>query len=171
MALRHSARRKEARPNKPQGASNACGLIAFDSRREADRGARVMPLDRSGSARPFRCNPGCGLWHVGYLPALVTQGVVTADEWFGRNGHTPMRKVILPLLDHIEKTTRFGVPTISRRVCPVTDANLWTIVVDTPDAGQLVARDYSSPAEATAVALAEYRAVLTDTPMPVLVAA
>lgn len=166
MALRHSARRKETRPNKPQGASNACGLIAFDSRREADRGARRMPLEPGAPARPYHCSNGCGLWHVGYLPALVVQGVVTENEWFGRNGHEPMRKVIPPLLEHIERVTRFGVPSISRRTCMVTDRDLWTIIVDTPDAGQLIARDYDSPAEAAIVALADYGAVIAGTPVP-----
>lgn len=164
----HRARRKEHRLNKPNGATNSCGLVAFDSRREARFGAGFMPLDRSTTARPYQCKPidgkpGCGLWHVGYLPTLVIQGVVTADEWFGRNGHEAMRKVIPPLLEHIEKTTRFGTASISRRTCPVTDVDLWTIVVDTPDAGQLVAQDYDSPAEAGAVALAKYRNIITGT--------
>lgn len=164
MATRHRARRKESRLNKPNGASNSCGLIAFDSRREADLGARRMPLDPGAPARAYKCTDGCGLWHVGYLPALVVQGVVTANEWFGRNGHAPMRKVIPQLLEHVEKTTRFGTATIARRTCLVTDRDLWTIILDTPDAGQLVARDYDSPAEAAAVALTDYRAVIDGTP-------
>lgn len=166
MGSRHRARRQEARLNKPNGASNSCGLIAFDSRREAKLGARFMPLDPTQTARPFECTPaagkrGCGLWHVGYLPALVVAGVVTSDEWFGRNGHQAMSKVIPPLMEHIENVIRFGSASISRRICPVTDAQLWTIVVDTPDAGQLAAQDYDSPAEAAAVVLGKYRLIVT----------
>lgn len=168
---RHQVRRKEARRNRPTGASNSCGLIAFDSRKEADFGARFMPLDPGRTYRPYLCTTGCRLWHVGYLPELVIQGVVTSDEWYGRNGHAPMRKVIPPLLEHIQRTTRFGTPTIARRICPVTDRDLWTIILDTPDAGQLIARDYDSPAEAATVALVEYQAVIAGTPAPELVAA
>lgn len=161
---KHRARRKEHRLNKPKGAVNSCGLMAFDSRREADFGARFMPLDRTQVARPYLCKTGCGLWHVGYLPTLVVQGVVTADEWYGRNGHQAMRKVIPPLLEHITNVTRFGTPTIARRTCLVTDRDLWTVIIDTPNAGQLIARDYDSPAEAATVALAEYHAVIAGTP-------
>jgi hypothetical protein len=163
---KHGARRKEHRLNRPEGAVNACGLVAFASRREANFGATRMPLHPDMPARPYLCINGCQLWHVGYLPELVVQGVVTADEWYGRNGHKPMRSIIPPLLEQITRTTRFGTPTISRRTCMVTDRDLWTMIVDTPDAGQLAARDYDSPAEATAVVLNEYRAVIAGTAQP-----
>jgi hypothetical protein len=77
---------------KPPASTNACGVFGYFTRNDAQRRDSNRP-DIRGHRREYRCDE-CGLWHLGHLPELVVAGVVTADEWYGRNGQPPYGEII-----------------------------------------------------------------------------
>lgn len=82
MTRHHALRRDRIDP--PAG-TGACGLWTYYSRAEARRRNSDRP-DITTHRRPYRCQ-SCNGWHNGILPQLVLDGVVTAAEWYGEDGH------------------------------------------------------------------------------------
>jgi hypothetical protein len=153
MAIRNTRREKlVAGP-----ATNACGRVAFRTRKLARKGAERMPLPPDSQHRPYKCD-GCELWHVGHIPALVAQGVVTTDEWYGRNNGPAYRDILIPLLD-LARRHLGGQPWFERREHPEL-GDLWTAAGDAY--GQtLYARDYDDPVSAVEALIAQHTE-LTD---------
>jgi hypothetical protein len=102
------------------GASNACGKIAYATRRAARADAQRADL-RPGSSgikmRAYRCqvdDGGCGWWHNGHLPKAVRRGELTAREAYGQNevesmaGQRPI-DMTEGVLTPRETAARFGV--------------------------------------------------------------
>lgn len=58
------------------------GKRGYFSRKAAKAAQRANHPDDSGM-RPYRCDEGTGLWHIGHLPDVVKQrGLVAADVLF-----------------------------------------------------------------------------------------
>lgn len=155
----HKNRRQERITVRPALASNSiCGLIAYQNRGDARRAAKSMVARQSSTvarARAYHCRGGCELWHAGYLPQLVTDGVVTAGEWYGYDGHRPLKDVLIPLLERMRRRTG-GSAQITRRTGP-DETDLWVAMVEN-DLGSFVARDYDTPRDAARAVLDDYDA-------------
>jgi hypothetical protein len=143
------------------GATTAiCDRVAYQNRDGARRAAKVIPYFEDRPARAYQCRDGCELWHAGYLPELVVQGVVTAGEWYGYAGRPALRDTLLPMIDQIRRRTG-GIASFERRV-GADGRDLWGAMIDMH--GRIyLARDYDDPIEATAAVLREYAAALTGT--------
>lgn len=78
-------------PRKPIGKiwCSECQKIGWWSRRDARHAEHQYPEEQM---RAYRCPATTTetLWHIGHLPAQVRQGLISADEWYGRTGE-PMR--------------------------------------------------------------------------------
>ncbi len=159
---RHQAHRKERAPRRAAGASNSCGVVAYQDRSHAETAARKVPCYRGQRLRPYECKTefgGCGMFHIGYIPELVIAGVCTSTEWYeSYAGGKPLRVVLPPLMDYLTRHVKVTAPPqITRRVHPVTDEDLWTLIVET-DRGTHQANDLPTPAEAVVLVLTRYRA-------------
>jgi hypothetical protein len=151
----HKRRRQDNHRHRPSGATNAiCGLVGYQERKGADRAAKRLPPIDGEHARAYQCIDGCDLWHAGWLPGLVRAGVVTATEWYGRDGQPPMQDILLPLLERLRAIGR-GKATFERRQHGPDDTDLWTAVIDCR-AGMFVARDYDTPHAAAMAVIADY---------------
>lgn len=140
--------------------TSICDLVAYQERDGARHAAKRLPPQDNTSARAYRCSDGCELWHAGYLPELVVQGVVTAGEWYGYGGRPALRDVLLPMINQIRLRTG-GNASFERRV-GADGRDLWGAMIDMH--GRIyLARDYDDPIEATAAVLREYAAALTGT--------
>lgn len=161
----HRSRTGDRSLRRPPGAtSSICGLVGYQQRSGAKWAARNMPFFQNQHARAYPCHEGCGQWHAGYLPELVVQGVVTAGEWYGSTGQKPMRDVLIPLLEKVRRRTHGELSFERRRVVPADgdEFDLWSAMINARGVLHL-ARDYDNPNEATAAALEEYAAALTET--------
>ncbi len=76
---RSPRRKRKAIPDTDVGASNACGRVAYRSRKIARRVAQKL----NQTLRPYRC-PGCDLFHNGTLPHNIITGQVGRDVMTGR---------------------------------------------------------------------------------------
>jgi hypothetical protein len=157
---RHRRRRQQNVLARPGGASNQCGLVAYQDRANAEAGARAQAAYHGPRPRPYLCKTeygGCGLHHVGFLPTLVVAGVCTATEWYETyDGGPPLRNIIPPLCEYlINRIPGADLPAISRRVDPVTDQDFWTLTIKT-SAGEYTARDHDSPTEAAITVINQY---------------
>ncbi len=68
------------------GVRNACGKVAYPDRKRARHAARWKPNEQ---LRAYRCEDGCGLWHLGHNPGPVRRGEVSADEYYRRGRYAP----------------------------------------------------------------------------------
>lgn len=89
MSRHHALRRDRIQA---QPGTGECGLWTYYTRAEARRRNSDRP-DIEAHRRPYRCR-SCDGWHNGVLPQLVIDGVLTAAEWYGENGHPPFGEVI-----------------------------------------------------------------------------
>lgn len=156
----HRRRVTDNQLRRPGGAtSGICGLYSYQTRAAAKRHAKTLPHNTGMRARAYPCRSGCGGWHVGYLPQLVIAGIVTVAEWYGHHGATPMRDILIPLLEHVRASTGGELTFERRRVEPVDGDpyDLWGAMIETRGT-VTIARDYDDPIEATAAALAEIAA-------------
>lgn len=162
----HRARRTDRDLRRPAGStSSICGLVAYQKRAGAKWAAKRMDLFDGRPARAYRCKGGCWLWHAGYLPELVVQGIVTAGEWYGYRGQPPMRAVLVPLLEKMRWTTHADKVGFERRRVEPADGDeydLWGAMIEKRGVIYL-ARDYDNPTDATAAVLAEYHAARSRT--------
>lgn len=78
--MAHQAHRKEHAQRRPAGASNACGKVAYHSRKDARRAARRYPADH---LRAYPC-PTCDRFHIGHLSKAIRKGDFTAREIYRR---------------------------------------------------------------------------------------
>lgn len=110
--MRHKAHRRDKMSPGPS-TTDICGTLAFATRKDARLGASRVRLPRGHRHRAVRC-PRCDLWHITFIPQMVYSGLVTADEWYGRNGQPCYREILGSLIDAFR--ARFGVePRFERR--------------------------------------------------------
>lgn len=127
--------------------TNSCGVLAYITRKLARQGGNRMTLPDHHQARPYRCTT-CHLWHVGFIPRLVSAGVVTADEWYGRHGPC-YRDILIPLLE-LARRHLGGQPWIERH-----HDQLWT-AAGHAYGDTLYARDYPDPVSAIEALIHEH---------------
>lgn len=157
--MSHKNRRRQHVDHRTSAATTSiCGLVAYQHRDDARRAAKQLPTrtwSDVGRARAYQCRGGCELWHVGYLPQLVIDGLVTAAEWYGYHGRRPLKDELIPLIAMMRRRTG-GSAQILRRT-GADDTDLWGAMVET-GRGTFIARDHATPARAVRAVLAAHDA-------------
>jgi hypothetical protein len=150
--MRHEARHKDGM--RPPVSSNECGVFAYRTRADARRRISNRP-DIIGHLRAYKCRT-CNLWHIGHLPQAVIDGIVTADEWYGANGHPPYGEI---LTDAVVILASRGIYKVKFHRGP--DGQSWGLVARA--SGHDVAEHgHPDPVTATAAMLAQVTAVRAE---------